>query len=368
MKLVRNLAVLFALTIAFSVTFFSCSKVNTGGDATGGTGSNKRVIDPQQAIESVYPHSEIKNFMGLHGKFYVKGASCTSCHGEELKGGSAKISCNSCHKSYPHTDEFKTSFEHGTEYLKSQRQENVITSGECVGCHKANRIVEGKGEIKREKMKSCQDCHSFPHGKSNWVKVIHGQEFEEKGVAACLTCHTKESGFASRNPELFRGCLDCHSNDPRKGINPHQTGFMKRSSHGYKVSEVGIKNCTICHDNGPKAKSCNFCHKTYPHNTIADLSESDFYDGMHGELYNEDSKKCQRCHGNKDTKIKVSAKCMDCHDSIDMAPESHKSTEFVFGEHSAKYKENAANCTICHEPKAEGVPPQTCSACHDKIE
>jgi hypothetical protein len=321
----------------------------------------------------VYPHTNIKGFSKKHGGFYNKGADCTSCHGEDLAGRGSAKSCNSCHKSYPHTKEFKDSFKHGVDYLKTQKVGSEIPKDECLGCHKENVVTKGK-EQKRDKMKSCQDCHAFPHNKNNWVKSGHGPAFEKKGEESCSTCHAKDSTFKERNPEDFSSCLDCHNNDKRTGINPHDAGEMswKRESHGYKADEAGVKKCTICHvkkvkGEKSKIKTCNMCHKNYPHNTIKDIDEDEFYEGMHGEKYNNKPKNCQDCHANEKSKIKVENSCMDCHDSMDMAPANHFEDKFTSRKnHGTKYLKNSKDCTICHKPVSEGGT-NSCKKCHNSF-
>jgi len=98
------------------------------------------------------PASE--NFHGL--KVVELGEkNCQSCHGQDFLGGESKVSCFSCHASYPHTEEWmviSSAMFHGA-VLKN----NALNLEDCRTCHGPN-LQGGNSKV------SCYACHStFPN-------------------------------------------------------------------------------------------------------------------------------------------------------------------------------------------------------------
>jgi len=141
----------------------------------------------------------------FHGKkvLTVGYASCTSCHGFDLLGGEAGVSCYSCHEVYPHkqgwtspgADDF-----HGA-FIAAQNW----SMEKCKTCHGSD-YRGGETDV------SCYKCHT-----------------SEAGPEACNTCHGNQDNAAppkdlSNNVEttaigvgahqlhvaLFKGCSICH--------------------------------------------------------------------------------------------------------------------------------------------------------------
>jgi len=95
----------------------------------------------------------------LAGKKF-DASECRQCHGSQFDGGLSKVSCKTCHASYPHPANWSgahTSFIKNTNY----------------------------------NLNSCKGCHGQDYG----IKKINN---------SCLTCHTKPGG-----PEA---CNTCHGN------------------------------------------------------------------------------------------------------------------------------------------------------------
>jgi hypothetical protein len=77
--------------------------------------------------------------------------SCKSCHGVDFKGGKSGVSCNDCHSTFPHPDEWSligNDNSHG-EFIK----ENMGAIENCKKCHGFD-LRGGTSGV------SCYDCHA----------------------------------------------------------------------------------------------------------------------------------------------------------------------------------------------------------------
>ena len=95
-------------------------------------------------------NSEADNFHG--GKVLEMGySSCKVCHGIELDGGKANVSCYQCHQTYPHPSswiEVDNDQNHG-EYVKNNAEALTL----CTNCH-GEDLTGGKSGV------SCYNCHA----------------------------------------------------------------------------------------------------------------------------------------------------------------------------------------------------------------
>ncbi len=212
----------------------------------------------------------------FHGKALLDSnltlMSCQSCHGEDFKGGSSKVSCFECHDKYPHPKGWlnqNSLYFHGKILLDS-----TLTSDYCQDCH-GQDYEGGSSNV------ACSDCHDqFPHP-AGWISEdnsnFHGKLllFNILSLADCQSCHGDDLSGGTSGV----ACADCHENYP------HPAGFSDensesfhakyisqtlnwdilscRSCHGTDYSgETGFQqtNCLNCHrsTNGPEA--CNTCH------------------------------------------------------------------------------------------------------------
>ena len=115
--------------------------------------SNDQNPLPSKSHTEDWNNPESENFHGL--KVVELGEnSCKSCHGVDFLGGESKVSCFSCHATYPHMKEWmviSSAMFHGA-VLKN----NAWDTKKCSDCHGAD--FRG-GETKV----SCYTCHSpFP--------------------------------------------------------------------------------------------------------------------------------------------------------------------------------------------------------------
>ena len=203
-------------------------------------------------IKAVYPHTAAFKTSALHGqKYLAKQNTCKVCHGNDLAGGSARVSCSSCHSTYPHNPDFiqKT---HGATYLKDSKS--------CTTCH-------GKDYAGGDSGKSCKTCHSnFPHPEDWDAPENHGAHYlaefgskvnpsahPKQSAVDCQSCHAKKG----KSPAVF-SCDDCHTKVPHA-----DEGFVM-GNHG-KEAGAGGSNCTDCHKDFKRLmpdfpKGCAECH------------------------------------------------------------------------------------------------------------
>lgn len=145
-------------------------------------------------VSGIYPHSPEFKKTYQHGQSYMADkTSCLQCHGLDLKGGNSKVSCTSCHN-YPHEASWAVPQQHGTYYLGLE----TAKKESCMKCH--SPTVESAQSTR--KSITCSGCHSlYPHG-VDYINT-HAENKPDSG-SSCTVCHND-----IRNNEL--GCTTCHS-------------------------------------------------------------------------------------------------------------------------------------------------------------
>jgi hypothetical protein len=242
--------------LTLSSLFLGCSKKESialpnQGDPT------------QQSQKAVYPHAVNWNLGALHGTTYLDNpSSCKSCHGQDLLGGVAKVSCATCHINFPHSAEFKSTKLHGVRFFRDRLN--------CTSCH-GRDYAGGDTQI------SCTKCHNYPHEKDWGLPGKHGVAFYELGhrpgqpadpmkrdYSACMNCHDKQKNPTS--PAL--SCSGCHADMPHGSKFPGPEGVAKPIRHGQYVEANPTKHasCMSCHTNpashAPQVSStCMDCHE-----------------------------------------------------------------------------------------------------------
>jgi len=189
-------------------------------------------------------------FFATHGATYLADAgSCEACHGADLLGGIAKVSCastsvgeQSCHAGGPggagHGAGWAAAASHGS----TAKQAPGTASGfaYCERCHGSDFKGGTAGQ-------SCFPCHGWnaPHGKTGWDGGGSRHQTTNTGNAAvCAQCHKSTSG----TPGCFNGTL-CHTSGG------HPSGWSAASQHGAKAksapgSSSGFSYCESCHGSG----------------------------------------------------------------------------------------------------------------------
>ncbi len=149
-----------------------------------------------------------------------KAVSCQSCHGEDYSGGTANVSCASCHAAYPHPEGFAVPS--NPMFHEAFFQETLnwdLTS--CQSCH--GEEYDGRGGVDPDgpgmAAKNCLSCHR-----------------EDDGPEDCSTCHGGSENFAPP-----QDLSDGEATDER-GVGAHQAHIASA------IADLGLE-CSHCHVN-----------------------------------------------------------------------------------------------------------------------
>lgn len=327
-----------------------------------------------QSAKNIYPHSADFKQGQAHGSLYISDAnSCKTCHGSDLRGGTAKVSCNQCHATFPHVEEFKLGG-HGAEFMKDSQS--------CKSCHGAD-LQGGRIGV------SCNKCHQeFPHPEAFRSTKLHGKKFLEN-KESCKQCHGADLSGGKQV-----ACIDCHK------VYPHSQEFSSSSQHGGKY--LGDKAlCSQCHGKdllgGDVKVSCKTCHD-YPHAAGWSMPQGhgtafwnlghtgdneNIKDPLARNYIGKDSNdvRCLRCHLDQDNKDGASFKsrhpkefvsCASCHSPMPhgqrfATPEVAGKKAISHGKYFDANGENKWSCYACHfNEKTKAPKMTTCGNCHDK--
>ncbi len=311
-----------------------------------------------------FPHNDkwVGNEEGSHG-FLLRGLEydytvCRSCHGEDLQGGKVEVSCNKCHKEFPHAPNwiFPGDNFHG-DYVKNNDPEKTS----CKTCHGEN-LDGGTSKI------SCNKCHeNYPHPEQWTVsssedfhgKFLRSKEFD---LSICQLCHGDNFSGGSSNVS----CYKCHTQYPHV---PTWLGGTPES-HGavLKAAEYDFSTCESCHGSdllgGSSGVSCKKCHTTFPHETgwVSDSPQS------HAAIlksmdYNLES--CTLCHGTDYAGGSSEVSCYKCHASFPHKTGWVGEGEATHGLFLNNLGYDFTSCRPCHGEDLKGGSTEiSCSKCH----
>lgn len=196
------------------------------------------------------------DFFAKHAdSFQADSGSCVECHGADLRGGIAKVSCysasrdeQSCHAAGPagHDTGWSLPGNHGATAKGAATPSSGFAS--CETCHGTDFKGGTAGE-------SCFPCHGWeaPHAKSGWDSGGSShQSTDEDNAAVCAQCHQSSSG----TPDCFNNTL-CHG-----ASGNHPDGWSSGSEHGATAkanpgSSSGFLYCESCHGSGLDGGSAN---------------------------------------------------------------------------------------------------------------
>ncbi len=320
-----------------------CAKSCHGTDLKGGT-SKKSCY----TCHGSYPHEAgWANVVGggTHGPFVIangKVGCLTGCHGSDGSGGNSGKVCTSCHAAYPH---LAATWKAGHKDYISQLAANkmitpfaIITLG-CKGCH----ISDGKND--------CTSCHHKTLNGPDWKnKDKHGAS-ATKDSTGCKNCHGPDLNAGS----LTSGntCVACHGPGTKATLSSHQD----------KVETQTYFNqcCDDCID-GDK-ENCSDCTNNAYYNCGDPLQKTvttSFVQTLHKDMAKQNLKSCQACHGS-DLKGGISGKpCYICHDPGAKYP--------LHATQKEKWKSDIQNKTVELIAKLKGSMYKNCwSACHTYI-
>ncbi len=197
------------------------------------------------------------------------GASCTPCHGSDLRGGALAPSCFlasfegiSCHATGPafHPATWLDCTSRGTNGWHATAYGNNIPP--CANCH----------DVSATSPKCTQTCHfslggaKVPSGSTYSHGFITGHSAFDADNAArtvCVNCHETHNRFGQ--PPV---CHNCHAPFPTS----HPAGWSDPLQHGAAAkkapsSSAGFSFCATCHGadygggaSGTTCRSTTGCH------------------------------------------------------------------------------------------------------------
>lgn len=230
--------------------------------------------DPGNPVDAQGNHAA--DFVASHPSFAGSGgAGCVPCHGADLRGGIAQVSCYSasrdgaaCHANGPafhpggwlDCTSVATSRAgwHATAY-----QDNLLVNGSpCATCHTPpalDNVPSGK----------CVQCHftlsgaRVPPG-SSWIHGTYDGHaaFADNAAATavCMACHDTHNRFGQKP-----SCHNCHEPFPVfSGHPPSWLDCTARGTNGWHATAYGNnvlvdgKRCDQCHTLNTRCTICHF--------------------------------------------------------------------------------------------------------------
>jgi hypothetical protein len=306
--------------------------------------------------------------------------TCNSCHDALRAYGQGPGECHDCHGSVSmHTllpiwlDPTGGDF-HGTAATADLEG--------CKSCHGSD-LLGGFAAV------SCSKCHFGPEGSKvptgvSWTHggVPHNDPILVAEGNTCNLCHDSLRQFPGQGPGA---CHDCHGAptshtlDPTIWLNPNSVDF-----HG-TAANTDLDSCKLCHGadllGGYTLVSCDECHFGPSGSKIPTGSTWTHPDGTtpatsHAAL-GADGDTCNACHISLIPVAGVgpAVTCHDCHDHAAVvnyvAPAQHAPD----AKGSTNNPKGLAECAACHaDPAAAGQPNQAfnvgifgqgCESCHN---
>ncbi|MBM4389008.1 MAG: CxxxxCH/CxxCH domain-containing protein, partial [Deltaproteobacteria bacterium] len=186
----------------------------------------------------------------FHGDATKKGLGmCKDCHGAALDGGSAGVSCNSCHSGW----KTNCTFCHGGKDNNLgappvDTKDQFDTTHTSVGAHTSHVTAKSKLSSPLD----CVKCHVKPvdalsdgHIDPSPAEVDFAAWNHDTAICSNLYCHGNFVGGNNANAPKWTvvngtkaACGTCHDLPPKTG--KHPSNFGKHSFMG--------KNCSNCHN------------------------------------------------------------------------------------------------------------------------
>ena len=273
---IRKGSAAIAITLALAALFSGCSTAN-----------------PESALNLVDGTGKhVDGWVGGHGSYALPdGSLCIPCHGDNLDGGIAGVSCSTasyngqgCHANGPglHTagwlDKSAPDF-HALAYSPADNS--------CSLCHDPAQPDSPPGY-------NCLDCHFSEDGTQRVPSgngYAHGSTaqahkgFSGSEAQVCVNCHTVNIGYGNQ-----ASCHNCHDAHEKPYLNhyevaPTATIFSAECASCHNItgsSGSGAPACTSCHTQGSPytQTNCRSCHGRPPST------------GKHGDH----GSTCSNCH------------------------------------------------------------------------
>ncbi|MGE5753194.1 MAG: CxxxxCH/CxxCH domain c-type cytochrome [Deltaproteobacteria bacterium] len=253
-------------------------------------------------------------FLSTHPSFAISDVTeCTPCHGSDLTGGIANVSCFTAACHHGTIANWADPAVHGDSAKRAPGASGFVS---CRICHAADFSGDGAGV-------ACSDCHGVPapHPAAPWR------------AAAPAPTHT------NTDPANAPVCAACHF--PGSPNNP--AGHPPTPAPA--GTPPGCFNSTLCHG----AESA-------PHllgATWRDPTSASF----HGLTAKQDLAFCQSCHGTPGTTRfdggTATTRCSDCHAAARAHPTTwYQAPVVTFPGYVPSHRNSSSQgttCTICHD-------------------
>jgi len=221
-----------------------------------------------------------QNWIIDHRAAYLSDTnSCAECHGADLLGGIASVSCfspsfggASCHANGPgHADpaSWRNPEKHGASAKAAPNGQTQSGFEVCRICH--GTTFQGNGAS----IPACSSCHggSAPHPVS-WITQTYIHRNTDPGNATvCSRCHLKgaNSPIAPPSPPAAAGTAPGCFNNTLCHASSHGADWANPSVHGAAAKAApnaatvqGFSSCQTCHgadfSGGTSGTSCPACH------------------------------------------------------------------------------------------------------------
>ncbi|HJV67223.1 MAG TPA: CxxxxCH/CxxCH domain-containing protein [Geomonas sp.] len=276
-------------------------------------------------------------------KAVSSSTACSECHGVDLDGGIAKVSCFSVsfNGMYCHAND-----DHTLGHPKSWGDPTGVSFHGATGVTYNGEQVKGS----RNLAVSCGLCHATG---SNTLLVGDAPSCLSTDPKWGISCHSSSPAVSSS------GCVSCHNTPPDGGAAPNRAG-----AHSVHLALNGV-TCASCH-NGFGTGTEKHATALFGNHTTAYLQTAASYRAQTGTFaYLQGRCSGVSCHGGQQTpawrggSITVSTGCLNCHQQLD--PQAPQYNSFFSGNY------NGVNLHQYH--LATGKPstgsPIFCTDCHN---
>ncbi|MDA8100503.1 MAG: CxxxxCH/CxxCH domain-containing protein [Nitrospiraceae bacterium] len=305
---------------------------------------------------------------GATVKATVNGfAGCQTCHGSGFAGGTAGVSCFTCHGvNAPHSP--KPWRSPGRTHTTTDQSNATV----CAVCHTngANSTVKPLTPAAAGTAPGCFNntlCHATPGHPAGWSNPdSHGLTVKSQpnGFSTCEACHGQD--FSGGTAGV--ACSSCH------GVNaPHSPKPWRSPGRTHTTTDQGnAPVCAQCHTNGANssvapltpapagtAPGCfnnTLCHATPNH--PAGWSDPT----QHGVTAEKDFSACKTCHGTDFKGGTAGVSCYSCHNGPGL---NHPAPAWVVADHKAAATTDSTPCQKCHGADYLGGGSHVaCKSCH----